>query len=155
MSVAGLLRIQNSIQPQKIEKWTSELNCHKENALIQKLTVLHYCPPWIFSIWTPIVSLSYSYGTSYYYIPYLLLYICAGPDRPYINVPEIVVAGMHQLVTVTCSVQTTAYVDDSSDLKLNWKMVRCTIQLLHNYDLQWSIGNRLVNGSTCTSPVAP
>ena len=30
MSVTGLPRIQSSIQPEKIEKWTSELNCHKE-----------------------------------------------------------------------------------------------------------------------------
>ena len=63
-------------------------------------------------------------------LPYLLLCICAGPDRPYISVPNTVVARMHQLVTVTCSVQATAYVDDSSDLKLNWKVVRrYTIQL--------------------------
>ena len=31
MSVTGLPRIQSSIQPQKIEKLTSELNCHEES----------------------------------------------------------------------------------------------------------------------------
>ena len=49
--------------------------------------------------------------------------ICAGPDRPYVTVPGIVVAGMHQSVTISCSVQATAYVDNS-ELELKWKVVR-------------------------------
>ena len=40
------------------------------------------------------------------------------------TVPGIVVAGMHQSVTISCSVQATAYVDSSSELELKWKVVR-------------------------------
>ena len=46
------------------------------------------------------------------------------------TVPGIVVAGLHQLVTVSCSVQPTAYIDNS-ELELKWKVVR-----RHDYAIQ-------------------
>jgi hypothetical protein len=37
MRVTDLLPIQSSIQPEKIEKWTSELNYHKESTQDEEL----------------------------------------------------------------------------------------------------------------------
>jgi hypothetical protein len=37
MRVTDLPPIQSSIQPEKIEKWTSELNYHKENTKDKEL----------------------------------------------------------------------------------------------------------------------
>ena len=60
---------------------------------------------------------------------HVLLYI--GPDRPNVTVPKVVVAGIHQSVKVSCSVQETADFGENSQFELEWKGVSEQIHTIH------------------------